>query len=241
MFKLISQLTVRLSVVLLAAMLLSLSGGCGSEVLTYSQDSKQQGIQNMNDGKYVDAAADFRNAIRQDPSNPQFFYLLGQCNEKLAQWHEAVDAYKTGIKLMPRPGVYRYDGALKENMIDHLANVIAKNDANNQETDALVKEAKASNSAEDYRMLGRMFRYRGDADSAIDAYTHAGQLDTDDFAVRKELGLYLQTLNLNQRAADTLREAYRLNQNDAEVNQALTKLGVVPGPALLPQNRMPGT
>ena len=237
MFNYFSSSMIRLSVVLLAAMLLA-AAGCNSDILTYANDSQRQGIQNMNDGKYVDAAADFRNAIRQVPNNPESFYLLGQCNEKLGQWHDAIDVYKTGIKVMPKSGYYPQDPTLKEKMIDRLANVIATDDPNHQETDALVKEAQRTNSVDDYRMLGRMFRYHGDADSAIDAYTHAAKLDADDFAVRKEFGLYLLTLNMNQQAADTLRDAYRLNQNDEEGNQALTKLGVVPGPALLPQNTL---
>lgn len=241
MFNPICKLTVRLSVVLFAAVLLLLNTGCGSEVLTYANDAQRQGIQDMNDGKYVDAAAAFRNAIRQNPINPDSFWLLGQCDEKLSKWHEAIDAYKTGIKLMPKPGVYPHNYLLKDKMIDRLAYVIAMDDPNRQETDALVKEAKDTNSADDYRMLGRTFRYRGDADSAIDAYAHAAKLNPDDFEVRKEFGLYLQTLNMNQQAADVLREAYRLNRDDEQVNQALTKLGVVPGPALLPQDKLKGS
>ena len=48
----------------------------------------------------------------------------------------------------------------------------------------------------------------------------------------KEAGLYEEGLKQNDRAAITLKKAYADNPDDAEVNDALRRLGVVVGPSL---------
>ncbi len=215
-----------------------LIAGCG-DMLTYAQDSEATGIKNYNDGHYTEAAGAFRNSIRQDPSNPETYYWLGLSYEATQQNHQAIDSYKTGIRLMPHPGGVRYSADLKEKMSDRLARVIAVSDTTHTETDLLIKSTEQTPTAEQYRLLGRIFRYRGDADTAITEYQHAVRLDPEDFLSQKELGLYLEDMNMNQQAGDVLRDAYRLNQFDQQVNDGLRKIGLIPGPSLLAQTQLP--
>ena len=52
--------------------------------------------------------------------------------------------------------------------------------------------------------------------------------DAQDFAVRKEFGLYLLELAQAKDAEYYLRQAYRINATDEQVNTGLRQLGLVP-------------
>src|ERR1700693_3295208 len=88
---------------IVGALLISLAG-CGADVLTWSNDAKRQGIQQYNDGRYAEAAGAFRNAIRQNPTDPESEYWLALSYEQTQSYHEAIDAYKTSLHLMPPAG-----------------------------------------------------------------------------------------------------------------------------------------
>jgi tetratricopeptide (TPR) repeat protein len=214
-----------------------LGAGCSSmrgvDVLTWSNDAKRQGMQQYNDGRYADAAGCFRNAIRQNPLDPESEFWLAMSYEQTQSYHEAIDAYKTCLQLMPAAGTVHYSVAMHDNAFDRLAHVIATNDPTGSETDLVAKAAASDNSADRFRLLGRIFRYRGDADSSLENYRKAVKIDPANFAAQRELGLYLEQLSQNQEAAQVLRDAYRINQNDNQVNLALRRIGMEPGPSLL--------
>jgi len=73
------------------AALLSITG-C-ADMLTYAKDAKRDGIQQYNDGKYADAVGSFKNAARQDPTDPDTEYWLGLSFEQNKDYHEAIVAY----------------------------------------------------------------------------------------------------------------------------------------------------
>jgi tetratricopeptide (TPR) repeat protein len=210
--------------------------GCGTDMLTYAQDSKRAGIGEYNDGNYADAVGSFRNAVRQDPRDAECEYWLGLSYEQTANYEEAINAYRTSLALMPEPGSARFNGQLHDKAFDRLARVIAEHDQSNSEVDLLTQTADAQKSSIDYWLLGRIFRYRGDADTSMDDYHRSIQFDPDNFAVQKELGLYLTQLGQMQEAAAVLRDAYRLNQYDDQVNDALRSVGLTPGPDLYTQD-----
>jgi tetratricopeptide (TPR) repeat protein len=213
---------------------------CGldtQDVLTWSNDAKREGYQAYNDGRYAEAAGAFRNAIRQNPQDPESEYWLGMCCEQTESWHEAIDAYKSCLSLMPPPGTVHYSVSMHDSAFDRLAHIVAAHDATGGETDLIVQNISKDDPSEDYRLLGRIFRFRGDADSALDNYRKAVQTTPDNFAAQRELGLYLEQLTQNQEAGQVLRDAYRLNQNDAQVNAALRNIGMEPGPNLLAQEQ----
>jgi tetratricopeptide (TPR) repeat protein len=211
--------------------------GCSSmqgvDLLTWANDAKRQGMQNYNDGKYSEAAGCFRNAIRQQPQDPEAEFWLALCYEQMQSYHEAIDAYKTCLQLMPPPGTAHYSVAMHDNAFDRLAHIVAANDPTGGEIDLIQQTASSSNSSEEFRLLGRVFRYRGDADSGLENYHRAVQIDPDNFAAQREYGLYLELLTQNQDAGVVLRDAYRLNQDDDQVNNALRRIGMEPGPGLL--------
>ncbi len=94
------------------------------------------------------------------------------------------------------------------------------------------KRARELNTAEDWFLLAKVYRLKGDADLAIDAYRRAAHWDINSFAIRREMGLYLlDPLNQRKDSEYYLRQAYRLNPNDEAVNNALDRLGVAPLPA----------
>lgn len=215
---------------------LTLLTACGmdtQDVLTWSNDAKRQGFQAYNDGQYADAAGAFRNAIRQNPQDPESEYWLGMCDEQTQSWHEAIDAYKTSLRLMPPPNTVHYSVSMHDSAFDRLAHIIAEHDATGSETDLVAQNISKDAPSEDYRLLGRIFRFRGDADSSLDNYRKAVHVDPDNFAAQRELGLYLEQLTQNQEAGQVLRDAYRINQNDYQVNTALRNIGMEPGPGLL--------
>jgi hypothetical protein len=58
------------------------------------------------------------------------------------------------------------------------------------------------------------------------------------FDIAKDAGLYLVQIEQKPRAEAALRKAYRLKDTDEAVNNALRRLGVVPGPALKEENEL---
>lgn len=222
-----------LSISFLAFVLAGCSSIQGVDLLTWANDAKRQGMQQYNDGRYAEAAGCFRNAIRQVPTDPESEFWLAMCYEQTQSYHEAIDAYKTALQLMPAAGTAHYSVSMHDNAFDRLAHIVAANDPTGSELDLMAQTAAAGNSSEDFRLLARVYRYRGDADSGLENYHRAVQIDPDNFAAQREYGLYLEQLTQNQEAGQVLRDAYRINQNDNQVNDALRRIGMEPGPGLL--------
>ena len=104
--------------------------GCSSmqgvDLLTWSKDAKAEGAQKYNDGKYADAAGCFRNAIRQVPNDPESYYWLGLCYEQTQSYHEAMDAYKTSLELMPAPNTVHYSQSMHDSAFDRLVTLVRR-------------------------------------------------------------------------------------------------------------------
>jgi tetratricopeptide (TPR) repeat protein len=138
---------------------------------------------------------------------------------------------------MPAPGTAHYNVAMHDSAFDRLAHVVASNDPTGSEIDLIANGAQKSDNSEQFRLAGRVFRYRGDADTALENYRRATQIQPDNFAAQREFGLYLEQLSQNDEAAQVLREAYRLNRHDDAVNNGLRRIGLQPGPDLIPQEQ----
>jgi len=126
----------------------------------------------------------------------------------------------------------RRDTKLKYLVLDGLANAIASSDARDSDMNSVEAKARDRQTSDDYLLLAKIDVDRRDADSAIDAYDRACMLDPQNFYIAKEYGLYLERLGQTDRAAAPLRRAYTLNNNDQQVNDALRRIGVVPGPSI---------
>jgi Flp pilus assembly protein TadD len=208
--------------------------GCAQvpELVSHNEDLRRQGDQQLAERSYADAAGTFRSAARQDPRDYKALYSLGICYEKMNQFHQAIEAYKSSMDSQTRTLAGQEDEQGRLRTMDALATLIAKGDARDAETNVIEMKAKQTQSGADYFLLAKIYRNRGDADSAVDAYNRAMIKSPKDFPVLKEYGLYMAQLGQNQRAAVPLRKAYAIKPTDDEVNAALRNIGIIPGPAL---------
>jgi len=211
--------------------------GCADQI-TYSKDSRERGMMLMQQKEYADAAGAFRNGVRQNPTDYEAYFYLGQANDAMNQRHDAIAAYHTCLDVMARTLAGRDDIAFRQNVLNALAQSIAKCDGRDAEVDALEQKARGRSVAEDYFLLGKIYAFRGDADSAIDAYNRAAKLDPSSFYITKEYGLYLERMGQNAPALPLLKRAYAMNTNDTQLAQALRRLGWVPGPSLKDENAL---
>jgi len=221
-----------LSVVAWGGLFLTLVG-CNTDMITYSKGSQRQGISQLNDNDWVDATGSFQNSVRQDPTNYQSQFYLGECYEMNKQYDLAAHSYKACLTEMAKTLPGREDTAFHEQAMNHLARLLADADPSQAQTNLLIQQAQQDRSGEEYRIVARSFRYRSDADSAIQNYRTALLMSPHDFDINKEYGLYLVQLNQSQSAVTLLREAYRQNQNDPQVNAALRQLGITPDDHLM--------
>lgn len=221
---------------ILSALLLGIAG-C-ADMVTYSRDAQYEGLRLYRQGAYADAAGAFRNSVRQDPRNYQSYYYLGSCYENLGQYQQAIAAYKTARQTINLTISGRDDQEFQQKILNGLASAIAASDRREVEIEQVQREAADHPSVETWFLLAKIHAIRGDADSAIDAYNHAFLLDSTNFLVAKEYGLYLERLGQTERAARPLRQAYSLNNQDAEVAAALRRIGIVPGPSLLEESQL---
>jgi cytochrome c-type biogenesis protein CcmH/NrfG len=204
--------------------------GC-ADVITYSRDSRQEGLKLYREQQFADAAGAFRNATRQNPRDYQSFFYLGESEEQLGQHEQAIHAFDTSLEVMSSMAAGRDDLAFRQNVLNGLASAIAKSDAHDSQINSIENQAKSGN-AEQWFILAKIYAYRSDADSALDAYNRAALMDPKNFFVAKEYGLYLEHLGQRPQAEVPLRRAYALDNTDVDVNNALRRLGVVPGPSL---------
>jgi tetratricopeptide (TPR) repeat protein len=212
-------------------------GGC-ADVLTYSKDSQQKGLELYREQQFADAAGAFRNAVKQNPQNYQSFFYLGESEEQLNQHEQAIAAFRTSLNVMTHSLMGHSDIEFRQNVLNGLASAIAKSDRHDEEVNSIQSQATTNGSAEDWFLLAKVFAYRGDADSAIEAYSRAEMMDPQNFYIAKEYGLYLERTGQTQKAELPLRKAYTLNSTDPDVNNALRRIGVIPGPSLKDQDAL---
>ena len=204
------------------------SGGC-ADMVTYANKYHDQGMQLYGDRLYTEAAGAFQKSIRQDPRHYRSQFYLGACYEELGQHQQAFAQYKMALDVMASTPEGKRDQAFRELVLSRYAAAVARHDKAEVELAALVQRAQPSQRVEDWFLLAKVHRLRGDADLAIEAYRRAAQCDNNDFGVRKEFGLYLlDPLNQRREAEYYLRQAYRLNSQDEAVNAALARLAGAP-------------
>jgi tetratricopeptide (TPR) repeat protein len=208
-----------------------LLGGCADSV-TFTKSSQERGLAMYSDGNYADAAGAFRNNVRANPKDYQSWYYLGQSQEKMGHPAEALVSYRTSLETQNLTLEGKENRAFRQNTLNALAQAIAKSDSAEVEITAMDKKAHESPSGENYQMLAKVYGFRGDADNALESYTRAMRLERNDFYIIKDYGLYLERLGQPQKAEPLLKRAYTMDPQDAQVDAALRRMGIVPGPAL---------
>ena len=204
--------------------------GC-ADVVVSSNHSRRAGLRHYASGEYVDAAGAFRNAVKIDPRDYKSHYYLGASYDATGSYQQAMQAYRSALDVMSVSIEGRSDKAFRARILDGLALSIAKGGERTfGETDA-VAGAKVT-QAEQKFIQAKVYRRLEDPDSALAHYKQAALLDSQNFHILREYGLYLEQLSQHHEATPVLRRAYALNSKDKDVNAALARLGTVTGPSL---------
>jgi Tfp pilus assembly protein PilF len=220
----------------LAVVSLMSLAGC-TETFTYANRSRREGVSLYDQKAYEDAAGAFRTAIRQDPRDYESQYYLARCYDQMNLHQQAFGQYRTALDVVNGTYGGKNDPEFRAKIIDAYAQSVARYDEGAIETNALEQKARKMKRAQEWLILAKAQRLRGDADSAITAYRNAVNWSPNDFSIRKDFGLYLlDPLNQKDQAELQLSLAYRLNQNDQEVVAALRGLGKLPPPVAPPPN-----
>lgn len=235
-----SILRQNLLIALAGGLLLPLFGiGCAgtstSDLITYSRESREEGIKQFKAGDYQNAAGSFRSATRQDPRDYKSFYYLGAAYDQLGSHQQAAQSYQSSLKVMDVTLEGKQDKAWRAKTIDGLAIAVAKGE---NRTASIAMPQPGKKPSEDAWLAAKVHRYTGDADAAIEAYNQASLQDPNDFYIAKDYALYLGELGQTQQADVQLRRAYKMNPQDTEIAEALRKVGTVPGPALKDERQL---
>jgi len=217
---------------------LLLSGCQSSTLLSSPSDSRREGEQLYREGSYGEAAGSFKTAIRRNPRDYQSQYHLARSYEQMGQNQQAIAAYKASLDTAKLTLEGRENKPFRLMTLDGLAGVIAKHDPKDVELNLIEEKAKSGQVAENWFVVAKVYRQRGDVDSALDAYNRAALMDSKDFSIIKEYGLYLEQVGQTPKATQSLRKAYALNSSDPEVVAALRRNGIVPGPAVNSQTKL---
>jgi tetratricopeptide (TPR) repeat protein len=202
--------------------------GCNSDFITYSQEYRAKGLDLYQQGDYSDAAAAFRNAVHQVPPDYTSHCYLGDCLVQMGDYQQAIQQYQTCLQVMDVSIEAKHDDAIRARAVDGLALASAKS---SNPTAELAQIESQPRTVQNQIIIAKINRYVGDADSAIEAYRAAMLLDSKNFALAKEYGLYLQQLGVVNEARAVLSRANGLNQDDQQVAVALRDCGGIPGPA----------
>jgi tetratricopeptide (TPR) repeat protein len=229
-----SSRVVRAAIVPLALVLLACAQGC-ADMVTFAGNNRAAGVAAYNEGRYTDAAGSFRSAIRQDPRDYESQYWLGMSYLKLGNYQSSIAAFRSCLDTRKVTLAGKADETIQAKALDGLAHAIVSSDEGDVEIDQVEQRARTAGgakSAQEFFLLAKVYRYRKLPDMALDYYNRACLQDNQNFTYLKEYGLYLEQLQQRAQAETALRQAYAIKDDDAEVNAALQRQGVVPGLAL---------
>lgn len=224
------------AVALLTAGLAGCGGGISPEMITYNHAAyRQQGVEKFEKADYVNAASDFKEALRQEPGDYTSRYYLGECYDKMGHPQQAIEEYRTTLTNMVHSLEGKGDFQTRGKVLEALAQAIAHEPDRNGDVAIIERQERTPENAV---LLARICRYSGDADTALMHYQEAQQIDPASQPIAKEYGIYLEQLGQTKRADWQLRHAYAMNTRDEEVAAALRRLGVVPGPSLKTEDQL---
>jgi Tfp pilus assembly protein PilF len=214
--------------------------GCTSmgEYVTYSVQSRSEGVKLMEAGNDEAALGAFSDAAKQNPRDYQSRYFLGVLHAKNKREQFANESFLTSLLVAPETAEGRNDAAFRTRTANAYADFLSTASAREIFLNTLEEKARERNQPGLWQTLARTYELRGDADLAIEAYDRAVLVAPGDFDIHKSSALYLLALKQNTRADARLRRAYQLNQNDEEVLAGLRQLNIVPGPSLLTENQL---
>ncbi len=219
----------------LAAVVLS---GTGCESYTFGNDARREGMRLYDQKQYVDAAGSFLNAVKQQPGDYQSHFMMGESFAKLGQSQKAIQAYKSALDIQSTTVAGRADTETRSKIIDGLASQIALAENRTLEMTSLRTAAElpagtkpTAKQGEALLTIARVYKFAGDHDNAIATYEDLTGRYPRNFEYLKEYGLYLHNLNLDTRAAATLRQAQAIRMDDRTVNDTMAALSAPSTPS----------
>ncbi|HEY1684224.1 MAG TPA: hypothetical protein VGG19_05650 [Tepidisphaeraceae bacterium] len=212
--------------------------GC-IDTTSYQYYATDKGIKQFNSGDYATAAGSFTDALRHEPRDYEAEYYLAASHDALKLHQQAVGEYKAALAVMSTTSQGRRDTKFRYQIIDALAQSIARGD----DIDSQIAELKnKANSAEDYYLLAKVYQYAQDADSAMLQYDKATMLDTRNAKYAEDYGLYLERIGQTGKAQQELHQAQSLGADDPQITAALQRMGSVGGAvATTPDSQEPKT
>jgi Tfp pilus assembly protein PilF len=231
---------VKLSVGVVSLVAAASFTGCiqTSEMITFSAQQRAKGIEFYDQQNIEKATGAFRDAVRQNPRDYISFYYLGKIYADAGNEQLASQSFRASLRVKSQTDEGQSDEVMDTPITDAAAMFTAKAQSRDAEIAAWEQLAQTSRSAIDWLVVAKTYAFSGDGDSAIASYDRAVMLDPNNLHVLKPFGLYLEKIGQKQRADAVLRRAYQLNQEDAEVNDGLRRLGIIPGPALLQDSQL---
>ncbi len=214
-----------------AMVLASVLAGCSTDVqlINRGHKAREAGIQLYNEGNYAEAAGAFKNAARQDTRDYKSYYYMGASYEALKQYEQANQAYKTALDVTHRSLEGQENRAFRIRIMDSLASLLARTDDRGVEKAELEKQAASRKTGEWYLVLAKTYRASGDPDSAVEAYNRGFLIDTKDFDLAKDYGLFMVQIGQTHKAISPLRRANAIDPRDPQVAAAMRQIGLVPG------------
>src|SRR5262249_28511693 len=152
--------------------------GCG-EAFTYANKSREEGMRLYSENAYGDAAGAYRTAIRQDPRDYKSQFYLGVCYDQMNEHQQAFSQYRITLHVMANTQAGKEDPDFRQMVLDTLATSVARYDQGEVELNQIESATRGAQSAEDWFLLAKVYRLRGDADRAIDAYRRAARWDSE--------------------------------------------------------------
>jgi len=209
------------------------AGGC-TEVMTNTRVDREHAIKMYNDGNYADAAGALREGVRHNPADLQTHYYLALSLDRLGAFDEAIQQYRTTLKLMENSLEGRDSPEMRKRVLEQLADCVTKA----HDSDPSTAMLHDGTTAEDQYLRAKIESKLGDADAALEAYRRSLLLDNQQQEVRRDYGLYLAQLGQTDQARTELKRAYSMNPNDVKTAAGLRKVGIVPGPSLRDESDM---
>lgn len=165
-------------------------------------------------GRLKEAEARCRQALAEQPGNPEALHLLGLMAHQSGRHEDAADLIRQAIVVRPRPA-FSYNLALVH---------LARRDATAAEHALRQTISAAPDHAEALFHLGGLMRARQDLAGAIDCYRRAVVAKPDFVDAHVNLGLLLNEVGTEAEAVSELEVADRLRRGDARI---LNSLGMV--------------
>jgi len=233
-------LTKTLAAIALGTLVFASQSGCvqTSEIITFSKQQRAKGIELYDQQNTEKATGAFRDAVRQNPRDYISFYYLGKIYTENGKEQLAAQSFRAAVRVKAETDEGRRDKVMDTPITDAAAAFTAKAASRDAEIAAWEQQAQTSRSAIDWLVVAKTFAAMGDADSAMTAYDRATLADSNNIHVVRAHGLFLERSGQKQRADPILRRAYQINQTDVDVNNALRRLGIIPGPALLEASQL---